>query len=132
VGAFDVLPFVAMHSDITASFHVTSGSKTLVHLLDNELTLMDKDAYAALVYYCRGADLVIFDASYLPGHYKPRIGWGHSTIKEAVKLQEDSGCKQILLAHFDSSYSDEELDSLKQYPGGEHFLLANEGAVILI
>ncbi|MCL2217764.1 MAG: MBL fold metallo-hydrolase [Defluviitaleaceae bacterium] len=130
LGMFNILPFVAMHSDITASFHITDGNKTLVYLLDNELSLMDEKTYILLTDYCRNADLVIFDACYFPEHYQSRMGWGHSTIKEAVKLQTDSGCKQILLTHFDSSYSDTELDDLKRYPGGEHFLLAREGMEI--
>lgn len=130
LGSLKITPFVAQHPDTTISFHVTDGKKTLVYLLDSEIPLMSELMYAQLIEYCREVDLVVFDASYTPDDYISRRGWGHSTVREAVELKADSGCKQILLTHFEPLYSDETIDTLKYYPGAEGFLVAREGMEI--
>ena len=130
INSFEVLPFASPHPDETTSFRITDGEKVLVYLLDCEIPLLDEKGYAALVEHCRNADLVVFDAAYTPEDYPAKRTWGHSTVKEAVQLKADSGCKQILLTHFDTDYSDDAIDNIRNYPGAEEFLFAVEGAVI--
>lgn len=126
---FIITPFYATHPDDTYSFHITDGEKTLVHLLDTETQLMNEESYSTLVEYCKGVDLVIFDAAYTPTDYPQKIDWGHSTIEDGLKLAEASGCKQILFSHFSYEYTDNEIDELvhsfKHY--GNRFLFAYDG-----
>jgi len=130
INSFEILPFFAAHPDETTSFRISDGEKILVYLLDSELPLLDEKGYGELVEHCCAADLVIFDAAYTPEDYSAKKTWGHSTVKEAVQLKADSGCKQMLITHFNSAYSDEILDLTRKFPGAEKFLFAVEGAVI--
>jgi len=84
-------------------------AKTLVYLLDSELASMDDVAYSKLADYCKKADLVVFDAAYTSEDYPLKKGWGHSTVADAAKLHQNSGCKQILLTHFHYTYDDQNL-----------------------
>ncbi|MDR1663745.1 MAG: MBL fold metallo-hydrolase, partial [Clostridiales bacterium] len=79
-GGLSVAPFSASHSDGCLSFCITDGKKSLIYMLDFELGPLPAKAFDALSDRCRGADLIIFDASYHPDDYAPRRGWGHSTV----------------------------------------------------
>jgi len=132
LGELKITPFIAQHPDSTVSYHVTNGDKTIVYLLDTEVPSMNQEEYNTLVKYTKNADLVVFDTSYTPDDYPSRSGWGHSSVQDAVELQRNSDCKQMLLAHFDPFYPDEVLDTLRHYPGAEKFLLAREGMVVTL
>lgn len=60
----------------------------------------------SLVELCRGADLVIYDAQYLPEEYPNRIGWGHSTFVAGVELARASGAARLVLTHHDPNRDD--------------------------
>jgi len=129
LGDITITPFTATHPDDTLSFQLKSGDKTVVHLLDSETSMLNDQEYAKLVEYCRGADLVIFDAAYSPTDYPKKRGYGHSTIEDGFKLAALSNCKRMMFSHFSFEYSDEDLDALetqaKSY--GDKFLFARDG-----
>ena len=129
VGSFTVTPFAAGHPDETASFYVTDGRKTVVHLLDSEVSLLDGESYKELVDYCKGADLVVFDAAYSPIDYPEKVGWGHSTIEDGRKLAVASGCSKIMFSHFSFEYSDQELEVLESRAKswGDQYFFARDG-----
>jgi len=125
VDGFTVTPFPANHPDNTLSFHITDGRKSIVHLLDSEMS--SEDDNTMLTEHCRNADLVIFDAAYLLKDYLARRGWGHSTVQDGVRLAEESGCKQMVFAHYGQEYSDNDLDALKEIvPDDGRFVFAYE------
>ena len=134
IGVFTIIPFRAQHPDKTQSFLVTDGVKTIVHLLDSEIANMDVGRYDKLVKYCSNADLVVFDASYLPQDYDSKKGWGHSTVEHGIRLADKCNCEKMLFAHFSHKYDDMQLDSMISYLTphgyGKRFLLANDGLEI--
>ncbi len=62
------------------------------------------------------ADVLIIDATYSDEeYYDPqvsKVGWGHSTWQEAVKVAKAAQVKQLILFHHDPSHHDEMLDNL--------------------
>jgi len=136
IGIFTITPFRAQHPDKTQSFLVTDGVKTIVHLLDSEIANMAVGRYDKLVKYCLNADLVVFDASYLPQDYESKKGMGHSTVEHGIKLADACNCEKMLFAHFSHMYDDKQLDSmisyLTPYGYGKRFLLANDGLELQI
>ena len=60
-----------------------------------------------------GADVLIYDAQYLPAEYeKGKKGWGHSTWREAVKIVMESGAKELILFHHDPDHPDTCIDAI--------------------
>ena len=54
-----------------------------------------------------GADVLIYDAQYLPEEYEAhRRGWGHSHWREAVNVVMESGAKELVLFHHDPDHTD--------------------------
>ncbi|HXW90618.1 MAG TPA: MBL fold metallo-hydrolase [Terriglobales bacterium] len=58
-----------------------------------------------------GADVLIYDAQYLPDEYLARRrGWGHSHWREAVNVAMESGAKELVLFHHDPDHDDDCID----------------------
>lgn len=66
---------------------------------------------------CAGADWLSYDASYCQEEYVGqsgpcRIGWGHSTWEEAVRVARHAGVKNLVLFHHDYTHDDDQLDHI--------------------
>ncbi len=80
-----------------------------------------------------GADVLIYDAQYLPEEYHAkRRGWGHSHWREAVDIAMQSGAKELVLYHHDPDHDDQCID-LTVKRASEYYAsvkAAREGLVI--
>ncbi|MGB3401249.1 MAG: MBL fold metallo-hydrolase [Microcoleaceae cyanobacterium] len=86
-----------------------------------------------VLFLARNADVLIYDTTYTDEEYhsekSSKVGWGHSTWQEAVKLAEAAGVKKLVLFHHDPMHNDDFLDQLadevtKRFPES---VLAKEG-----
>ena len=59
-----------------------------------------------------GADLVIYDSTYTEEEFPGKIGWGHSTWNEGVKLCLEAGAKSMAIFHHDPEHEDNFMDKL--------------------
>jgi phosphoribosyl 1,2-cyclic phosphodiesterase len=99
------------HPQGCLGFRMETATGTLVYATDNEPgdPVFD-DAVRKLA---AGADLLIYDAQYLPEEYAAKKrGWGHSHWREAVKLARESGANELVLFHHDPDHSDACLDDV--------------------
>ena len=117
------------HPDESTVFRVDWDGKSVVYALDFEHS---ETASAELADFARGCDLMVYDSTYMPEVYPQRVGWGHSTWVEALKLKEAAGVKKMLLAHHEIDSTDEVLDSLqnKLWNLDKNVYLAREGMEI--
>lgn len=69
-----------------------------------------------VLWLAREADVVIIDATYTDEEYhdpkSSKVGWGHSTWQEAVKIAKAAKVKQLILFHHDPLHNDNFLDQL--------------------
>ena len=86
----------------------------------------------------RNADVLIYDAMYLPEEYTgeaggmPKTGWGHSTYEHGVLLAREAGVKRLVLFHHDPAQNDADVAEKERraraiFPACE---AAREGLVI--
>ena len=61
-----------------------------------------------------GSDVVIYDATYTEEEYPMRVGWGHSTWTEGVKLCKAAGAKSLAIFHHEPEHTDEFMDQLEK------------------
>ena len=127
IGVFTVTAFVAAHPDATISFHVTDGKKNFVHLLDSEYDSEIYPNYESHKKFFENADLVVFDACYLPDDYPKHAGWGHSSVRHGVEIAKKWGVKLMMFSHFGQHYGDDELRSMTRYFDSKDFILARDG-----
>lgn len=86
-----------------------------------------------VLFLARQADLLIYDATYTDEEYYSekfsKIGWGHSTWQEAVKIAKAAQVKKLVIFHHDPIHNDDFLDKVgeqvaEKFPNS---LMAREG-----
>lgn len=64
----------------------------------------------------RNADVMIYDATYTDEEYYnetfSKVGWGHSTWQEAVKIAKAANVKQLVIFHHDPAHDDTFMDDI--------------------
>jgi phosphoribosyl 1,2-cyclic phosphodiesterase len=60
-----------------------------------------------------GADLVIYDSTYTDTEFPDRVGWGHSTWEEGVRLCTVAGVKSLAIFHHDPDHEDLFMEELE-------------------
>jgi ribonuclease BN (tRNA processing enzyme) len=72
-----------------------------------------------------GVDLLVHDAQYTSEEYVERIGWGHSSMRDAVKFADLVGARRLVAFHHDPTHDD---TFLVRFLDGVH--LANGAPVV--
>ncbi|MFB3915200.1 MAG: MBL fold metallo-hydrolase [Terriglobales bacterium] len=101
------------HPQGCLGFRMETPEGVLVYATDNEPgdTVFDKSVRKLAA----GADVLIYDAQYLPEEYvAKKRGWGHSHWREAINVVMESGARELVLFHHDPDHSDACIDSIVQ------------------
>ncbi len=99
------------HPQGCMGFRLETKDGILVYATDNEPG--DADFDKAVRKLADGADILIYDAQYLPEEYTARRrGWGHSHWREAVNVVMESGAKELILYHHDPEHTDAIVDKV--------------------
>ena len=97
------------HPQGCLGFRLEAKDGVLVYATDNEPG--DANFDKAVRKLAENADILIYDAQYLPEEYAARRrGWGHSHWREAVNVAMESGAKELILYHHDPDHSDTIVD----------------------
>lgn len=111
VDDMSVFPVALHHPDGVTGYRIEWRGATLVIATDVEHGVPESDA--ALLKLASGADVLFYDAQYLPDEYEQRkIGWGHSTWEEGVRVAHEAGVGKLVLTSHDPSRTDDEIDAI--------------------
>ncbi|HAA31182.1 MAG TPA: MBL fold metallo-hydrolase [Cyanobacteria bacterium UBA8553] len=89
-----------------------------------------------VLWLARNADVMIYDATYTDEEYHSKVtskvGWGHSTWQEAVKVAKAAKAKKLVIFHHDPLHNDDFLDHVgeqasQQFP---NTIMAREGQTL--
>ncbi len=111
VGPAQVRTMALSHPGGAVAYRLDHEGKALVYGLDHEHD--DPAVNQRLAELAVGADLQIFDAMYSPQEYPQRVGWGHSTWREGVRLAGRAGVRHLALSHHDPGRTDEQVCDLE-------------------
>ncbi len=67
---------------------------------------------ANVIDFIQGADVVILDCQYTAEEYVTKIGWGHGSLDEVVRVARDAEVKRLYLFHHDPSHDDDFLEGM--------------------
>jgi phosphoribosyl 1,2-cyclic phosphodiesterase len=129
------------HPGLTLAFRIEADGKSLVYATDNEpchpvVGGSSADHHspcprashdAALAAFAAETDLLISDAQYTREEYAQKIGWGHSSIPDALALAVAARARRLALFHHDPERTDAQLDAIVAECRAE---LARAGAAI--
>ena len=69
-----------------------------------------------VLWLARDADVLIYDATYTDEEYysekSSKVGWGHSTWQEAVKIAKAANVKNLVIFHHDPLHNDDFMDQV--------------------
>ncbi|MFD2200987.1 MBL fold metallo-hydrolase [Shivajiella indica] len=140
IGPFKISSRFIIHAGPTVGFRVETKNSTLAYIPDHEPALgpegiiPDKKWISGFDIISE-ADLLIHDAQFTSKEYKHKLGWGHSSMEDALKIAFLGGVKRLLLFHHDPSRTDGELHAIndklqKKYSSTLDFEFAQEGTEI--
>lgn len=99
------------HPQGCLGFRLETKEGVVVYATDNEPGDAEFDKNVRKL--AAGADVLIYDAQYLPEEYEAsKRGWGHSHWREAVNVVMESGAKELVLYHHDPDHDDACIDKI--------------------
>lgn len=105
-----VKTYMLKHPAGCTSYRIEAEGKVLVYATDTEHVLGEPDL--GLVEHMRGADLVIYDTTYTEEELPEKLGWGHSTWNEGIRLCQMANAKRMAMFHYSPDYNDDQVRRL--------------------
>lgn len=120
------------HPNGAVGYRIEFDGRAICYVTDTEHFEGRRDA--AVTALTRDADVMIYDCTYTDAEYPSRVGWGHSTWEECLRIAKDAGVKTPVIFHHDPTRNDDMLDQLSRdadaaFPGA---VVAREGLVISV
>ncbi len=108
------------HPNGSTAYRIEHGGKSICYVTDTEHIIGKPDE--TVLSLIEGADIVVYDCTYTDAEFKAKIGWGHSTWQEGVRLCKQAGVKQLAIFHHDPDHNDDfmrqvEIDAREMWDG---------------
>ena len=118
------------HPNGATAYRIEHEGRACVYVTDTEHVPGEPDQN--ILGIIEGADLVIYDSTYTEREWPEKIGWGHSTWEEGMRLCRAAGVKRLAIFHHDPDHDDAFMDALEAeataaWPGN---MVAREGMVL--
>lgn len=108
-GPFEITVAPLSHPDPVYAYRIEVGGRAVVYATDTEHGDAPDER---LVELARGADLLIYDAQYLPEEFPMKKGWGHSTYAAGAEIAAAAGVRTLALFHHDPARSDDDVSAI--------------------
>lgn len=117
VGGLEVEAALVCHPGSTVGYRISEGTRSLAYLPDHEPALGVREfpvepEWTSGFDLAAGADLLIHDAQYTTEEYQKRVGWGHSSIRDAIAFATVAGARRFVPFHHDPTHDDAMLDCI--------------------
>ena len=117
VGGLEVEAALVCHPGSTVGYRISEGTRSLAYLPDHEPALGLREfpgepEWTSGFDLAAGADLLIHDAQYTTEEYQKRVGWGHSSIRDAIAFATLAGARRFVPFHHDPTHDDAMLDCI--------------------
>lgn len=100
------------HPGLSLGYRVEFNGKVFVYATDNEiLTEPEMEGYNEknMENLIRNADILVAECQYTEEEYVKKVGWGHSSIEQVVRISKMFGVKNLFTFHHDPMRTDREL-----------------------
>jgi ribonuclease BN (tRNA processing enzyme) len=116
IGPFGVRAARVCHPGPTVGYRVEMGGAALAYVPDHEPALGTRrfplePEWTSGFELAQGVDLLLHDAQYTREEYPRHVGWGHSTMHDALAFARLAGVKRCVPFHHDPGRSDADLEA---------------------
>jgi phosphoribosyl 1,2-cyclic phosphodiesterase len=117
IGEFAITSAMVCHPGPTLGYRIASHAAVVTYLPDHEPALgvrhfPESAEWTSGYALAADADLLIHDAQYGDQEYAARVGWGHSSLQQAVEFGRLAQVKQLVPFHHDPAHRDQDLDRM--------------------
>jgi ribonuclease BN (tRNA processing enzyme) len=117
IGEFSINAQLIIHPNPTIGYRIQCAHAVVTYLPDHEPALGAQKFPLGIEWtsgyaLAEGADLLIHDAQYTEEEYPDRVGFGHSSIRQAFLFAQLAKVKHFVPFHYDPTHSDAELDRM--------------------
>jgi phosphoribosyl 1,2-cyclic phosphodiesterase len=92
------------HPNGATGYRIEYAGKSVAYVTDTEHVVGRPDE--RVLGLIEGADLVIYDSTYTDDEFPSKIGWGHSTWQEAIRLCRTAKVKRLAIFHHAPEHDD--------------------------
>jgi phosphoribosyl 1,2-cyclic phosphodiesterase len=111
IGDAQVRTARANHPDAVFAYRVEHDGHAVVYATDTEHYACVDPRLVALA---RDADVLVYDAQYLPEEYAGKVGWGHSTYEAGAALARAANVGKLVLFHHDPGRTDHAVAAIER------------------
>jgi phosphoribosyl 1,2-cyclic phosphodiesterase len=117
IGPARVRAQAVTHRGPTLGYRITDGGASLCYIPDHEPGLggglgeIDPEWISGFD-LAHDASLLIHDCQYLDEEYPEHLGWGHSSLSDALTFAQRAAARRVLLFHHDPQHDDATLDGV--------------------
>ena len=117
IGGVKIKSNYICHPGPTLGFRLDDGDGVFTYMPDHEPALGSSKfpfdtEWTSGFELARNADLLFHDGEYTAEEYERRIGWGHSSIDDAIDFARLCGVRKLGIFHHDPLNSDERLEEI--------------------
>jgi len=118
------------HPNGATAYRIDHGGRSVCYVTDTEHVPGRPDE--RILGLVAGADLVIYDSTYTDAEFPARVGWGHSTWQEGLRLVRRAGARRLVVFHHDPDHDDATMAAIEHELAGESdgHLVAREGLLL--
>ena len=140
IGTADVYATEVSHTGTTVGYRLSENGSVFAYLPDHEpaigvpLEELPPDWMSGFA-IAAGAKALVHDAQYSEDEYRGKVGWGHSSVADAVTFASRAAVDRLLLFHHDPLHDDDKLNALQErarelWPRSQPPEIAREGMTI--
>ncbi|GGF51339.1 MBL fold metallo-hydrolase [Terasakiella brassicae] len=100
------------HPNGATGYRIEFDGKSVCYVTDTEHIIGKPDQN--ILKLIEGADLVIYDSTYSDETFESKIGWGHSTWQEGIRLCRAAQVKKLAIFHHDPEHTDDIMHEVEE------------------
>lgn len=134
VGEVEIQNALLNHPGEAVGYRVNWRGHSVAYISDTEHfpDRLDEN----VLWLAKDAEVMVYDATYTDAEYHhertSKVGWGHSTWQEAVKVAKAANVKRLVIFHHDPLHDDAFMDEVAQNTAAvfPNSVVAQEGMVL--
>jgi len=114
---FRVTSALVAHPGPTVGLRISGPQGSVAYMPDHEpvlgaLRLLPDRDWISGMSVAQEVDLLIHDSQYTDDEYISRMGWGHSSMRQALEFARMAEIGHLVPFHYDPTHSDDDLDGM--------------------
>lgn len=103
------LPLV--HPNGATGYRLNYDGVSFCYITDTEHTPGEPNQ--EIIKFIEGADLVAYDCTYTDDEFPEKVGWGHSTWQEGIRVCKAANVRRLAIFHHDPEHDDAFMEHLE-------------------